>query len=138
LFDAVGFFRNLLKGYCLFRPGDEERAKRVKYVRALEKFVKSAVATLKREDFDFSRFEERMQKNAIPLRKVAPIVLDSTYTKSLEAFCNLILETLNQNIEEKEEERQVLLRHANALEKLKVNSSYKKEKHRQKVFDDGY
>lgn len=122
----------------MFRPGDEERAKRVKYVRALEKFVKSAVATLKREDFDFSRFEERMQKNAIPLRKVAPIVLDSTYTKSLEAFCNLILETLNQNIEEKEEERQVLLRHANALEKLKVNSSYKKEKHRQKVFDDGY
>lgn len=122
----------------MFRPGDEERTKRVKYVRALEKFVKSAVATLKREDFDFSRFEERMQKNAIPLRKVAPIVLDSTYTKSLEAFCNLILETLNQNIEEKEEERQVLLRHANALEKLKVNSSYKKEKHRQKVFDDGY
>jgi len=122
----------------LFRPGGEEKTKRVKYVRALEKFVKSAVAILKREDFDFSRFEERMLKNAIPLQKVEPIVLDSTYTKNLESFCNLILETINQKNEDKDEERQVLLKHANALERLKVNSSYKKEKHRQKVFNDGY
>ena len=122
----------------MHRLGNEERAKRVKYLRALEKFAKSAVATLKREDFDFSRFEERMHKNTIPLRKVDPIVLDSTYTRSLEAFCNLILLTLKEEIEEKEQKRQILLKHANALEKLKVNSSYKKEKHRQKVFDDGY
>lgn len=122
----------------MFRPGGEEKTKRVKYVRALEKFVKSAVAILKREDFDFLRFEERMLKNAIPLQKVEPIVLDSTYTKNLESFCNLILETVNQKIEDKEEERQILLKHANALEKLKTNSSYKKEKHRQKVFNDGY
>lgn len=122
----------------MFKSGGEEKTKRVKYVRALEKFVKSAVAILKREDFDFSRFEERMLKNAIPLRKVEPVVLDSTYTKNLESFCNLILDTINQDIEDKEEEKQVLLRHANALEKLKTNTSYKKEKHRQKVFDDGY
>lgn len=122
----------------MFRLGGEEKAKRVKYVRALEKFVKSAIAILKREDFDFLLFIERMEKNSIALRKVEPVVLDSTYTKTLEQFCNLVFGVISNNIEDGEEVRQILLKHANALEKLKANSSYKKEKHRQKVFSDGY
>jgi len=122
----------------LYKSFDKKRAMRVKYVRALEKFVKAAINILKRADFDFERFEERMKKNATALKKVEPVVLDSTYTKSLEDFANLVLQTVDTNKDNSEDKREILLKNANALEKLKANSSYKKEKHPKKIFEDGY
>ena len=41
----------------------KEKDERVKYIRALERFVKSAVALLKREDFDADLFAKRIVKN---------------------------------------------------------------------------
>ena len=41
----------------------KEKDGRVKYIRALERFVKSAVALLKRDDFDAALFAKRMAKN---------------------------------------------------------------------------
>ena len=46
-----------------------DKFKRVKYLRGLEKFVKSAISGLKREDFDDAQFRARAAKNAEIFRK---------------------------------------------------------------------
>ena len=110
----------------------EEKDKRVKYIRALERFVKSAIAVLKREDFDEELFKVRMQKNYQVVAKVEPVVLDSGYTKALEMFVNSVLHVLKNP---QDDFRQNLLKEANALEKLKNNYSYKKDKHKNSGYD---
>ncbi|MGG7073046.1 hypothetical protein U5B43_02130 [Campylobacter sp. 9BO] len=105
----------------------EEKAKRVKYIRALEKFAKSAISALKRDDFDKSEFEKRSEKNAKILEKLEPVFLDQPYIKELENFVNQVI--LNG-------EKDELLRSANLLEKLKNQKSYKKDKHKNKFKED--
>ena len=101
----------------------DEKAKRVKYLRALEKFAKFAVGALKREDFNEAAFYERADKNAQILKKIEPVFLDQPYTKALENFINSLIANTP---------REELLRSANALDKLKNSKNYKKEKHKNK------
>lgn len=105
----------------------DEKAKRVKYIRALERFAKSAIFTLKRDDFNADEFRLRVAKNAKILEKVEPVFLDSSYTKSLENFINSLI-----NDKSKDE----LLKEANQLDKLKNSKNYKKDKHKNKFKDE--
>ena len=106
-------------------------------MRALERFVKSAAALLKREDFDYTLFVARMQKNYTVLSKVPCVGLDSPYTRALEEYVNLVLETIGKT-SESEVAWELLLKEVNAIQKLKTSSSYKKSKHRSKIYEDGY
>ena len=45
---------------------------RVKYIRALERFLGSCVSALKNENFDFILFVKRAEKGLKTLRKVDP------------------------------------------------------------------
>ncbi|MFA6757641.1 MAG: hypothetical protein WCR62_07895 [Sulfurospirillaceae bacterium] len=104
----------------------KEKSMRVKYIRALEKFVKSAISILKREDFDFLLFQTGVIKNySSQLEKVQSVVLDSTYSKNLELFANEVMLSVQKepSLSIKEE----LLNSANALEKLKSKSNYKRD-----------
>lgn len=105
----------------------DEKAKRVKYIRALEKFAKSAISILKREDFNIDEFKIRVDKNAKILKKVEPVYLDSAYTKAIENFINLILVC---------DDKDTLLKSANQLDKLKNSKNYKKDKHKNKFKED--
>ncbi|WP_169763856.1 hypothetical protein [Campylobacter mucosalis] len=105
----------------------DEKAKRVKYIRALEKFAKSTISALKREDFDEVQFYDRVGKNAKILEKLEPVYLDSPYTKALENFVNQAVQKVGKT---------ELLRDANLLEKLKNQKNYKKDKHKNKFKDD--
>ena len=115
--------------------GIQEKEKRVKYVRALERFVKSAVAVLKRADFDFKLFMTRMEKNYKVLTRVEPVPLDSPYTSALENYVNTIFQTLKRE-EDPAEIHSFLLKEANQIEKLKTSNSYKKSKHKSSDFED--
>ncbi|CZE50831.1 Uncharacterised protein [Campylobacter geochelonis] len=107
----------------------EEKAKRVKYIRALERFAKSAINLLKRDDFDKEMFEKRVSKNLEILKRAEPVYLDQPYTKGLEEFVNSIT-----NLKEQDE----LIKEANLLDKLRNNKSYKKDKHKKSGFADEY
>lgn len=102
-----------------------EKDKRVKYIRALDRFAKSAIGLLKREDFDAEIFKKRVEKNIEILNKVEPVLLNEPYTKALENFVNSVV--CNKSKDE-------LLKEANLLDKLKNSKSYKKQKY--KKFDD--
>ncbi|WP_270978194.1 hypothetical protein [Campylobacter helveticus] len=100
---------------------DKEKSLRVKYLRNLEKFANAATSSLKKENFDPQKFEERMLKNTSFFKKDEMVILNSTYAKNLQSFVNACLD-FNKTKEE-------LLSLANALDKQKKQSS-KKEKHK--------
>lgn len=112
---------------------------RVKYIRALERFLGSCTSALKNENFDFDLFVKRAEKGLKTLQKVEAVKLDSTYTNALQNYANLVSNCLNnlENIE-RDETHKRLLKEANLLEKEKYRGSYKKDKHKAKGFDDGY
>jgi hypothetical protein len=112
---------------------------RVKYIRALERFLGSCVNALKNENFDFALFIKRAEKGLKTLQKVEAVRLDSTYTNLLQNYVNLVSNSI-ANIEEIdiEETHRRLLKEANLLEKEKYRGSYKKDKHKAQGFDDGY
>ncbi|MCR4941415.1 MAG: hypothetical protein K5978_01300 [Campylobacter sp.] len=105
----------------------DEKAKRVRYIRALEKFAKSAINGLKRADFNEDEFRLRIQKNEKNLTKLEAVYLDNVYTKTLENFVNALLGN---------HEKSELLRMANLLLKLKNQKNYKKDKHKNKFKDE--
>ncbi|QKF92098.1 hypothetical protein [Campylobacter sp. CCUG 57310] len=104
-----------------------DKFRRVKYLRGLEKFAKSAISGLKREDYDEEQFRLRVAKNAEILAKIEPVYLDSAYSKALEKFVNLIIANNDRN---------ELLDAANSLEKLKNSKTYKKDKHKNRYKDE--
>ncbi|AII14724.1 hypothetical protein CIG2463D_0885 [Campylobacter iguaniorum] len=106
---------------------NDDKFKRVKYLRALEKFAKLVIRNLKREDYDEQRFTTLVTKNLEILQKVEPVFLDQPYAKALCEFSNL---TINST------DRSVLLKSANNLEKLKNAKNYKKEKHKKGGYDE--
>ncbi|MGH1600653.1 hypothetical protein [Campylobacter majalis] len=105
----------------------DEKAKRVKYLRALEKFAKSAVTSLKRDDFDENEFRLRMNKNAKIFEKAQAVYLDNAYTKELENFVNLVFSN---------GEKTQMIKSANLLDKLRNQKTYKKEKHKNSYKDE--
>ncbi|MDD3323757.1 MAG: hypothetical protein PHN38_01360 [Sulfurospirillaceae bacterium] len=115
-----------------------EKDARVKYIRALERFLGSCANALKNESFDLKLFEKRVEKSLKTLRKAEPVRLDSTYTNALHNYVELVLRTLNNEEDDAESKRKVLLKEVNLIEKERNRSSYKKDKHKEQGFNDGY
>lgn len=115
-----------------------EREQRVKYIRALERFLNSCMGALKNENFDFVLFCKRIEKSYKVLKKVDVSRLDSTYTNALQRYVELVLRTIVEDGGNHDEKHKLLLKEANLLEKEKNRGSYKKDKHKDKSFDDGY
>ncbi|MCD8213596.1 MAG: hypothetical protein LUC34_06065 [Campylobacter sp.] len=105
----------------------DDKFKRVRYLRMLEKVAKSAINGLKRDDFEQEAFAQRTAKNIELLSKIEPVYLDQPYAKALENFINLLASNIS---------REELLKSANALDKLKNSKNYKKEKHKNKFKDE--
>lgn len=107
---------------------EDEKFKRTRYTRGLEKFTRQIKSALKREDFDPVLFNERVSKNAKNIEKIESVKLNSSYMKELEDFVSACLSLKFSQSE--------LLNKLNSLEKLKNSQSYKKEKHKTRSIDD--
>ena len=114
------------------------KEQRVKYIRALERFLGSCSGALKAENFDIALFERRVEKSLKVLRKVEPVRLDSTYMSLLEAYVDTVLRTIHDKEMDSELKHRTLLKEANLIEKERNKGSYKKSKHQKNDFDDGY
>ncbi len=115
-----------------------EKELRIKYIRVLEKFAKRSITLLKLSDFDFERFKIRTAKNYEEMKKAKEVTLTSTYLVNLKNFIDLVLRSINNHSETFENERETLLKEANLLQKDRNKNNYKKDKHKNKKFDDGY
>ncbi|AFL67902.1 hypothetical protein [Sulfurospirillum barnesii] len=115
-----------------------DKEARVKYIRALERFLGSCVNTLKNENFEYALFVKRAEKSLKTLQKVEAVNLDSRYTNALQNYANLVAQTIANEQKDPQEVQKRLTKEANLLEKEKYQGSYKKEKHKAQGFNDGY
>lgn len=118
-----------------------EKTQRLRYVRALEKFVRSNIGVLKEEPFSFESLFQRVEKNYTILKEIPAVRLDASYPIALENYANMLLQaTHNKNLDDDtiEEIKENLLKEANLLHKEKMGLKYKKDKHKKRSFDDGY
>lgn len=103
-----------------------DKFKRIKYIRSLEKFALNITKSLKRADFSWEAFCQLRDKNYESLQKIEPVFLDEPYTRALESFANLAINATDKDF---------LLKSANALDKFRKAAKYKKDKHKGK-FDE--
>ncbi|MBT4707353.1 MAG: hypothetical protein HOB77_00980, partial [Campylobacteraceae bacterium] len=84
-----------------------EKALRLRYIRALEKFAKRAINLLKapEEDFHFEKFKKKMDENFKDVEKVEVVRLDNGYMSKLEEYVNLILRTITNHSKDFEDEK---------------------------------
>jgi len=118
-----------------------EKDVRQKYTRGLEKFVRSNISYLKDPTFEFEIFQKRVKKTFEMLKKIPSIRLNATYPIALENYVNLVLQVIHLEELNKEEEKAKqnnLLKEANLLHKEKNKTQYKKDKHKNSSFNDGY
>lgn len=117
---------------------NNERFLRQKYIRVIEKFTKRVINLLKSKDVDFQTYETQVIKWYEDFKDVEKIRLNNTYLNQMEAYVDLILQILHSDLENFEEQKERLLKEANLLHKEKNKTNYKKEKHKQKSYNDGY
>lgn len=117
---------------------NNERFLRQKYIRVIEKFTKRVINLLKSNDVDFQTYETQVIKWYEDFKDVEKIRLNNTYLSQMEAYVELILQILHNDLEDFEEQKERLLKEANLLHKEKNKTNYKKDKHKQKSYNDGY
>jgi len=107
-----------------------EKTHRVKYMRLLEKFLKSSITILKLENFNYDLFKKRAVKIYALIQNMEEIRVDSSYFKSLQNFAELTMRTLENEKLKVEEKRNLLLKEVNLIEKNRNRKIYKKSKHK--------
>lgn len=107
----------------------EEKYKRLKYIRELEKFTNRVVNFLSKDGISKNKFSEYIDKIFENLENIEKVYLNSEYLSSLEKFVEKTanLPNSNKNIDEIKKET---LYEANRLRKLKRVKSYQKDKHK--------
>lgn len=115
-----------------------EKTVRLRYIRLLEKFSTKAATLLKYDNFDLELYKKAMGNAFESLQKSQSVPLYSEYPAKLKQYAQLIVDTLDNHSKDFEDERSLLLKEFNLLQKEKNKNSYKKEKHKHKKFNDGY
>ena len=107
-----------------------EKALRLKYIRALEKFVSRNIALLKKENFELEKYLISFEKFKEQFEKTTPIRLNSSYLKKLSEYKELLIKTYLNHSKDFITERAMLLKEANLLAKEKNKTSYKRAKYK--------
>jgi len=115
-----------------------EKTKRLRYIRVLEKFNTKAIGLLKYDNFDIELFKKAVLKSYQELKKTPSLPLYSEYPLKLQFLSQLILNSIENHSKDFENERKNILKESNLLAKLKNSNKYKKDKHKNKKFNDGY
>ena len=110
---------------------------RIRYIRVVEKFLTRTISLLKLENFDKELFLKRTLKNYEDMCKSQKVELYSDYYSLLNSFIEKTISFTKNPSESFEDERAILLKEANLLQKEKNKSSYKKDKHKKDKYNDG-
>ncbi len=114
-----------------------EKQLRIRYIRVVEKFLTRTMALLKLEDFNKEMFIKRTFKNYEDMCKTPKVELYSDYYSLLNIFVEKTINSVKNPSDDFADERAMLLKEANLLQKEKNKSTYKKEKHKKDRYDDG-
>ncbi len=114
----------------------EEDAKRLRYIRVLERFTRSLVNYLfKSETITKEVFNKKIDNNLRYMNRVEKVALYKGELTDREALATLILEFRNSD-DEIETIKSKVLYASNQLEKSVNNRKYKKDKHESAKFEE--
>lgn len=114
-----------------------EETQRLKYVRVLERFVRSVIGYLvKEEETDFEGFQARVAKQYEFLKKVEPQYLYKAEFQTIERLVQELLNRADQECENFKKLREDMLHLSNQLHKDKNQKRYRKDKHSKKKFKE--
>ncbi len=112
-------------------------ARRLKYVRVLERFVRSVMGYLvKEDDITFGGFKGKVTKQG---RLVDVTPKEELYKEEmvmLEQFVQKLRDAAAGECEDFAKLREELLYQSNQMQKQKNRRKYKKDKHQNKKFDE--
>jgi hypothetical protein len=114
----------------------EEGAKRLRYIRVLERFTKSIVNYLfKSETVSKEVFNKKVDNNLRYLNRVESVALYKGEFSDLQDLANMIL-GFRHSDDEIETIKSKVLYSSNQLEKSVNSKKYKKDKHGAKKFEE--
>lgn len=116
----------------------DEKAKRTKYIRALERFMIKVLPTLKNEKLSSNEFVLRIASSYKFMKDIEKQRLDSSYLKQIEEIVEKLINNCNSEINDLSSFQATILKEWNLAQKSKNRATYKKEKHKNKSLDDGY
>jgi len=111
---------------------------RLRFIRLLEKFNTKAIVLLKYDNFNLELYKKATLKSYEILQKAQSCDLYSPYTIALKDLSQTIIDTIFNHSKTFEDEKVIIFKKSNLLEKLKNNNRYKKDKHKNQKFNDGY
>ena len=115
----------------------QQEAQRLKYVRVLERFVRSVIGYLVKEDAcDFEGFVARVEKQYEFVKKIDPVALYKAEFQEVERLVQELLNLSSHECEDFEKMREDLLYKSNQLHKNRNQKKYKKDKHSKKKFKE--
>ena len=115
-----------------------EKTIRLRFIRLLEKFNTKAIVLLKYDNFDLELYKKATLRSYGVLEKAKSCDLYSQYTIALKDLSQTIIDSITNHSKTFEDEKATILKKSNLLEKLKNNNRYKKDKHKNQKFNDGY
>jgi hypothetical protein len=115
-----------------------DKTGRIRYIRVVDKFISRVFSLARADDVDFKTFCTKVKKFYDEFKKTPKVDLHSSYCDMQERLIELILRIANGDGEDFENDKSRILKEANLLDKHKNQTTYKKEKHKSKKFDDGY
>lgn len=117
------------------RDKKQERLKRTRYIRELEKFLRRTLSLVADETLTLDQFAKRIRDFDETLRQTEKIFLGSGYLNELEKLIETIRELPDSDLS-LEEIKGAIIRGANKLEQTKSRFSYKREKHKKESWDE--
>jgi hypothetical protein len=109
---------------------------RLKYIRVLERFLKSIVSYLnKSEELSYENFAKKVDNNLRYLNKTASVALYKGEFSDMELLVKEIIAYRNDAAPIETIKMEIVSK-ANRLEKSKNRKKYKKAKHKEQVFQE--
>jgi len=105
-----------------------EKIKRIKYIRALEKFFTKTVSLVKNKSITKDIFFKKIDEFYEVLKEVEPVILKNSYLIKLQDFINFVLNLDKE--EDFENLKQKIIKESNLVHKEKNISSYKRLKNK--------
>ena len=124
-----------------YTPKQIEKYRRQKYIAHLEKIGKNLFRMFRDPGTGSEKFLKRFDELMERLDELESIRLDSEYLRQSEAHYRTLHKTLHETpIDDQDlnEMRESAMSELNRLQKMKNRSSYRKEKHRERVHRDGW
>ncbi|MBD3789243.1 MAG: hypothetical protein IE885_02560 [Campylobacterales bacterium] len=122
-----------------YTPKQIEKYNRQKYIAELEKISKNLFRMFRDANTDAENMASKLEQLKKKLDEKPPVYLDSEYLRQLKEYIVNIYEKICKSgtFDDKilDEMREGQMTALNRLQKLKNNTSYKKEKHRSEHHD---